>query len=40
MEAAIAAAGSLIEAVLDQIIAEGDLSTPEGKSAIVAEAGG
>jgi DNA primase len=40
LEEAIAAAGSLIEAVLEQIIAEGDLSTPEGKSAIVAEAGG
>ncbi|MCF8098201.1 MAG: DNA primase [Desulfarculaceae bacterium] len=40
LEEAIEASGSLIEAVLDQIIAEGDQSTPEGKSKIVAEAGG
>ncbi|MCB2193249.1 MAG: DNA primase [Deltaproteobacteria bacterium] len=39
LEEAIAGAGSLIEAVLDQIIAEGEQSTPEGKSKIVAEAG-
>ncbi|MBU4277095.1 MAG: DNA primase [Proteobacteria bacterium] len=40
LEEAIEASGSLIEAVLDQIIAEGDQGTPEGKSKIVAEAGG
>jgi len=40
LEKAIAAAGSLIEAVIDAIIGEGDLATPEGKSQIVAEAGG
>ena len=39
VEEAIAAAGSLIEAVIDAIIGEGDLSTPEGKSQIVAQAG-
>ncbi|MCB2225104.1 MAG: DNA primase [Desulfarculaceae bacterium] len=39
LEKAIAAAGSLIEAVIDAIIGQGDLGTPEGKSRIVAEAG-
>ncbi|MCF8118081.1 MAG: DNA primase [Desulfarculaceae bacterium] len=40
MEKAIAGAGSLIEAVIDDIIGQGDLASPEGKSKIVAEAGG
>lgn len=40
LEKAIGQCQSLIEAVLDQIVAEGDLTTPEGKSKIVAEAGG
>ncbi len=39
LEKAISAAGSLIETVIDAIIGEGDLNTPEGKSLIVAEAG-
>ncbi|MBU2518639.1 MAG: DNA primase [Proteobacteria bacterium] len=40
MEEAIGQSQSLIEAVLDHIVAEGDLNTPEGKSKIVAQAGG
>ena len=40
LEEAIGQSQSLIEAVLEQIISEGDLSTPEGKSKIVAAAGG
>ncbi len=40
LEKAIAGAQSLIQEVLDNIIAEGDPKTPEGKSKIVAQAGG
>ncbi|MEW5911864.1 MAG: DNA primase [Thermodesulfobacteriota bacterium] len=39
MEEALAQARPLLEVVLGQVMAEGDRSTPEGKSKIVAEAG-
>lgn len=39
MEALIAAARPLVESVLDDIAANGDLTSPEGKSAVVAAAG-
>lgn len=39
-EEAVAKARPLVEMVLDSIIEQGDLTTPEGKSRVVAEAGG
>ncbi len=40
LEEALGGARPLVEAVLEMVIAEGDESTPEGKSRIVAECGG
>lgn len=40
LEEALGSAKTLVEAVLDGLVEEGDLGTPEGRSRIVADAGG